>query len=31
VKGYWVMGKEMGPLLELQHAMLDEAMAECPF
>ena len=31
VKGLWVMGKEVGPLLELQHAMLDEATAECPF
>ena len=31
VKSYWVMPKEMGPLLELQHAMLDEPMAECPF
>ena len=31
LKGLWVMGKEFGPLLELQHAMLDEATAECPF
>jgi len=31
LKGLWVMGKEIGPLLELQHAMLDEATAECPF
>ena len=31
LKGLWVMGKELGPVLELQHAMLDEATAECPF
>ena len=31
LKGYWCMGKECGALLELQHAMLDEAVHECPF
>ena len=31
LKGLWVRGKELGPLLELQHAMLDVATAECPF
>ena len=31
LKGLWVMGKEFGPLFELQHAMIDEATAECPF
>jgi len=31
VKAFWVMGQEFGPLLELQHATLDEATAKCPF
>ena len=29
--GYWCMGKECSALLEIQHAMLDEAVHECPF
>ena len=31
LRGYWCMAKECGALLELQHAMLDEAVHECPF
>ncbi len=30
-KGFWIMAKECGPLLELQHALLDEAPTDCPF
>jgi hypothetical protein len=31
LKGFWVMGKELGPLFELQHVQLDEAQQACPF
>ena len=30
-KGFWIMAKELGPLLDLEHCMIDEAKTECPF
>lgn len=31
LKGFWCMGKELGPLFLLSHALVDESVAECPF
>ena len=31
VKSVWIMGKDIGCTLELQHAMIDEVVTECPF
>ena len=31
VKSVWIMGKDIGCTLELQHAMIDELVSECLF
>ena len=31
VKGLWIMSRDVGLLLEMEHAQIGEAQAECPF
>jgi hypothetical protein len=31
ISGWWIMGKELGTLMTLDQALIDEASADCPF